>query len=419
MRDNGARRVNGGLVISTVLVIERRSRLVATALLVLALAIPALAPARAVAAEVSPPAVSVPAALVQTLDGTVPMWSRRATTERHAASTIKMLTALVVRDRAAMGDVVVIPRRAEAITDGDVGLVTGQRISVRRLMRMMLVASANDAAEALAIHVAGSEGAFVRMMNAKAKELGLTHTTAVDPHGLSERELVSAGDLAVLARHVMADPELKKIVAMRTAVVPLPGGGTRTVGATNKLLGAYGGIEGVKTGYTSDAGFCFVAAAKRGDVELVGVVMGARSNDARFAQMRKLLDWGFAHSRMRTLVATGTVLGEVPVVGGSESTVTVHAIRPLSAIEFDGQPLEIRTSLFPEVRAPVRAGEKLGTLAVYRGATLVGRRGLYADRSVPVVPAPAEPVETPRLGKAIELAFTWGGLRELFLAIRA
>ena len=231
------------------------------------------------------------------MDGTE-LWTRNADSKRAVASTIKLLNALVVLDHANLDDTVVVSHKAVmAVDEGGVGLVSGQRLTVRQLMTMMLVASANDAAEVLAVHVAGSESKFVEMMNAKAASLGLKNTRAVDPHGLSKRERSSAADLAVIARELMAYPEMREIVAKKSVVVPGPKGSRSVYASTDKLLGHYAGIEGVKTGFTNPAGYCFVGAAKRGDTELVGVVLGAGSNAERFAEMRKLLDWGFAHYR--------------------------------------------------------------------------------------------------------------------------
>ncbi len=252
----------------------------------------ALLPGSAFAA--SRPPVSVPSATLMTIDGQQ-IWARKPNAPRRVASTIKMLNALVVMENASLDDTVVVAAKAAAIDNGDVGLYKGQKLTVRQLLQMMLVASANDAAEALAIHIAGSEKAYVRMMNEKAAEIGLKNTRAADPHGLSKKEKSTAQDLSVLARYVMADPELRTIVAMKRVSVPRRKGKARWYRSTDALLGKYRGIEGVKTGFTNPAGYCFVAAAKRGDVELVAVVLGAKSNAARFSEARKLLDWGFKH----------------------------------------------------------------------------------------------------------------------------
>ncbi len=254
--------------------------------------------AQAAATTVTTPGTTAPVAMLSTIDG-VRLWSRSAESPRAVASTIKMLNALVVRERTRLDDVVIVTKKSEAITDGDVGLVAGQRLKVRQLLDMMLIASANDAAEALAIHIGGTEARYVSLMNAKAKQLGLKQTRAADPHGLSKRERSSACDLTVLGKRVLADPVLKSIVRKQSVLVPRPGGKSVVFKSTYHLMGDYWGIEGVKTGYTRASGYCFVSAAKRGKVELVGVVLGAKSNKDRFAQMRKILNWGFANTHVR------------------------------------------------------------------------------------------------------------------------
>ena len=330
-------------------------------------------------AVIAPPSIAAPSALLTTMDGT-PLWSRAPMSRRAVASTIKMLNAIVVRDSVNLTEVATVARKASDINNGDVHLLPGQKSTVRQLLEMMLVASANDAAEAVAIHIAGTEKRYVALMNAKAKELGLTHTVAADPHGLSERERSTAADLAVLARTVMADPVLRSIVAKKSVLVVRPHRVTRTYKSTNLLFGHYSGIEGVKTGYTSRSMFCFVSAAKRGDVELLGVVLGAKTLSQRFAQMRTLLDWGFAHCHMRLLVSADTTMGVVTVEGESPQSVTVHAARETSAALFDeGGPLETTVTLPTSVAGPVVRGQQLGTVQVSRGGVLLVTVPLLAD----------------------------------------
>jgi D-alanyl-D-alanine carboxypeptidase (penicillin-binding protein 5/6) len=330
-------------------------------------------------ASVAHPVITAPSALLGTMGGTA-LWSRRPLSRRAVASTIKMLNALVVRESADLTEVVTVPRKAAAIDDGDVGLVAGQHVTVRRLLEMMLVASANDAAEAVAIHIAGSESRYVALMNAKAAALGLTHTHAIDPHGLSERERSTASDLATLARTVMADPVLRSIVRKRSVTVPRPHGKTATYRSTDQLLGRYRGIEGVKTGYTSTAGYCFVGAAKRGGVELVGVVMGTPSLAQRFSQMRKLLDWGFAHCHVRLLVSKETTMGSVAVDGSPVPNVTVHAAEDTSTALLDGSgPIATTVTLPATVTAPVARGQELGTVTASRGGVVLATVPLLAD----------------------------------------
>jgi len=350
-----------------------------------------LLPAAALAAVPPKPSLSVKAAMIVTIDGQR-LSSHNRDEPRRVASTIKMLNALVVRERASLDDVVTITSKSARTEDG-VGLVKGQKLTVRRLLQLTMVASSNDAASALAIHVSGSEKKHVARMNAKARQLGLDDTHAVDPHGLSKRERSTARDLSVLGRAVMADPFLRKTVLMRSVKLPRPHKKSRTLKATDQLLGHYRGIEGVKTGFTYAAGYCFVGAAKRGNLELVGVVLGAKSNASRFKQMRKLLDWGFKHYSMRRLVSKTTTMGVVPVSGGTTSTVTVHASREASMALLKTGPATTREIELPPVQAPIKRGQQLGVVKVKQeGKTLV-TVALLADSSVATV-APAPVVST-------------------------
>jgi len=292
------------------------------------------------------------------------------------------LNALVVRERTQLDDIVTVPKVAEDITDGDVGLRAGQRFTVRQLLKMMLIASANDAATTLAVHVGGSERRFVGMMNDKARSLGLRNTQAACASGLSERETSTAADLTVIARKVMADSVMRGIVQERSVYVARPGASPKKFKATNELLGVYAGMQGVKTGYTSEAGFCLVGSAKRGDIELLGAVMGAGSNAGRFSQMRRLLDWGFAHTRRRQVVSDGRETGSVRLVGGAKERVALKTAGSFSAIEFDGNPYTTRVVVPLAVRAPIAAGKSAGRIDIFQSGKVVKRVPLVAAETV-------------------------------------
>ncbi|HEY5506863.1 MAG TPA: D-alanyl-D-alanine carboxypeptidase family protein [Coriobacteriia bacterium] len=353
------------------------SRLVA---LVLVLSLALLAPVTALAATFGPPAVKVPSAVLMTMDGTV-LWSRQPGVRRQTASTIKMLNALVLRDRGISLDTTVTVPKQAVMWNGGVGLVKGQRLTYRQLLGMMLIASANDAALTVGIRVAGSEKAYVALMNAKAASLGLINTHATDTNGLSKKERSTASDLTVLARHVMADPVLAAIVRTPSVVVPRPKKKPRTFKSTDLLLGHYAGIEGVKTGFTNPAGYCFVGAALRGPVELLGVVLGAKSNKGRFDEMRRLLDWGFAHTHVQTLVMSTSTAGVVAVEGVPGVTVTAHPASTVTRLMLDGA-FDTTVTLPATVAAPVTRGQRLGTIQVGRGGVTLANVPLVSDSDV-------------------------------------
>ncbi|NTU72092.1 MAG: D-alanyl-D-alanine carboxypeptidase [Coriobacteriia bacterium] len=387
-----------------------------TVALACALALLAGQPAAAYAVTKNPP-VTVPSATLVTMSGQQ-LWSKSRETERHVASCIKMLNALVARDRAKLDDVVTIPAKSARTEDG-VGLVRGQKVTVRKLLQLTMVASSNDAASALAIHIAGSEKAYVALMNKKAAEIGLTHTRAVDPHGLSKREISSARDLSVTARKVMADPFLRKTVLMESVVLTRPARKPKRLKATNEMLGHYRGIEGVKTGFTYAAGYCFVGAAKRGNLELVGVVLKAKSKNARFSQMRKLLDWGFERYRWRRVVSTTTTMGAAAITSGTVPSVTVHAAKEASrAIIATGYPIT-KESILPTVAAPIRRGDQLGVVKVWQDGKLLATVALLADSDVATAaapPPPPAPAEAP--APALSIRDRLGGLsRRVLVAL--
>jgi D-alanyl-D-alanine carboxypeptidase (penicillin-binding protein 5/6) len=373
-----------------------RTRRIVGALLCALLTWAAVAPTLAYAASAPSPGLYVPSAVLVSGEGTV-LWGKRPNALRRPASCIKMLNALVVRDRANLVD------------DGAVGLKAGRKLTVRQLLSVMLVHSANGAAEALATGIAGSEKAYVTLMNIKARQLGCQHTVVADPHGLSPANTTTASDLAIIARNLLADPVLSKIVMQRSAW--LPWGGYST---TDQMLGSYTGIEGVKTGYTDPAGYCFVSAAKRNGVELIGVVLGADVSGDRFTQMRKLLDWGFAHTSVREVVSHDATMGAVQVMGGAVDSVCVQPSRSLTLAVCDGgTKLRKQISLPAAVTAPIPKGAALGTLELMNGSRVetsvplvaASAVGAYATTAVRHV-APSSPAGWPWR----DLALVWAGL---------
>jgi D-alanyl-D-alanine carboxypeptidase len=225
------------------------------------------------------------------------LWRHNPTRVLPIASLTKMMTALVVTDRVERGSKVKITREALHYRGSGVGLLPrGKRIGVNTMLHGLLLPSGNDAAIALAQRAAGTVPAFVRLMNARARRMGLLCTRFSSPDGLRSRGTHScAGDLAAIARAVLRVPRLARIVRRRQAILPFPiKGGRLYLYNSNPLLRqGYRGITGLKTGYTVAAGRCLVATARRGPVKL-GVVLLDSPDTAR--QARKLLDRGFARS---------------------------------------------------------------------------------------------------------------------------
>jgi D-alanyl-D-alanine carboxypeptidase (penicillin-binding protein 5/6) len=332
----------------------------------------------------SAPEVGALAGVLAAGDGRL-LWERDADDERAMASTTKIMTGFVVLERAGLDEVVTVSARAAAVGESEAGLKAGQQLSVRALLDALLVHSANDAAVALAEHVAGSEPAFVDLMNERAASLGLRDTSFKNTHGLDERgHHTSARDLAVLARTAMQNPVFAEIVAAPTIRIPRAGGGTVKFENTNPLIGSYEGATGVKTGWTDAAGYCLVASAERNGIELTAVVLDARSTGARRDDAESLLDWGFAHCAPLELASADETAALVAVGDYLDVTVPAVVADSASAVLFDlDGPVTRHIDVRSAVPAPVKAGQRLGTVSVTQNGRLVAQVPVVAATSVP------------------------------------
>jgi D-alanyl-D-alanine carboxypeptidase (penicillin-binding protein 5/6) len=233
------------------------------------------------------------AVLMETGTGKI-VWQRNKDLSLAPASTTKILTALVVLERSKATEVVAVPVEATVATGGTVHLRAGERLSVEQLLYGMLLRSANDAAIALANHAGGSVPRFVSLMNQKARSLGALHSSFRNPTGLPQNgHLTTAHDLAVITRALLANPELRKIVA--GSIYPWKSANWQgEIKNSNVLLETYDGAVGVKTGQTREAGFCLVAAAARGGESFIAVVLKSTEKSG-WQDARNLLDYGFNH----------------------------------------------------------------------------------------------------------------------------
>lgn len=328
------------------------------------------------------PLVSMPAGVLSTSDGRE-LWSRGVDTERAMASTTKIMTAVVVLESASLDETLSVTSSAGRVGESVAGLKTGDQLTVRTALEGMLVKSGNDAAEALAVYIGGSEAEFVAMMNKKADELGLTSTRFANPHGLDAKgHHTTARDLAILARYAMSNDEFRRIVGLPS--VDLDGQGPlQELETSNLLIGDYLGTTGIKTGWTNDAGYCLVASAKRRDIELFAVVLGTKSESARFDQAKDLLDWGFEHYAFRYIASKDETLGAVPVTDYLDVTVPAVVAKAVKSpvFDLDGDIIR-RVDLYAGVEAPVSVGQKVGTLSLLQGERLLAQVPLVAGAAV-------------------------------------
>ena len=327
------------------------------------------------------PSVTMKSGELSDSDGRV-IWARRPDARRSMASITKIMTAVVALEHSSLTETITVPRAAAVIGQSSAFLYAGERLSMKDMLGAMLVKSGNDAAISIAVAVGGTQNRFVQMMNAKAGELGLTETHFVNPHGLDATgHYSSARDLAVLARYAMQKPAFRSIVRKKSVRIG-PSGRKHALASTDLLLGHYPGAVGVKTGNTNSAGYSVVSAAVRDGVTLYAVVLGTASDAQRFHDASQLLDWGFAHYRPQSLLASGTVLGEAPLADYLDGTVPAGVSGDVTATVLDLNGTIRRTIALAPVRTPVKVGDAVGAVTFTQGGKLVTAEPLVAVRAV-------------------------------------
>ena len=336
------------------------------------------------------PDVTVVEGAVVDGDGRV-LWARNPDLRRPMASITKVMTAVVALEHSSLSDVATVPREAVTVGQSSAGLRAGEKLTMLELLEALLVKSGNDAAVTIADAVAGSQPAFVAMMNSKASQLGLSDTHYANPHGLDQPgHYTTADNLAVLARYAMTKAAFRDIVR-RSQVTIGKGKQRTTLHTTDELLGVYQGMMGVKTGNTDGAGYSVVSAAQRGGVRLYAIVMGTKSDRQRFLDAKALLDWGFAHYRPMLLADAGTVVAEAPVSSYLDRTVPLAVSQDTSVAVLDLDGTIQRTVSVGPIAAPVKVGDVAGVATFKQAKRIIATVPLVATKAVPA-PNPIEAV---------------------------
>ncbi len=347
--------------------------------------IPAAAP-RARAAPPEPPRIPARAWLLLDAGDRTRLAASRPDRSFAMASTTKLMTAYLALRELPLGERLVAPPYHPIPGESLLGLETGERISVRDLLYGLLLPSGNDAAKTLATGVAGSTSAFVREMNGAARQLGLRQTSYTNPIGLDQPgNYSSPHDLAALALVLRHRALFRKIVDTPRATLRT-GAHPRTVVNHNDLVGEVPWMNGVKTGYTPDAGYVLVGSGTRGGVTLLSVVMGASSISARDDDTLALLRYGFSLYRREQPIRSGQTLAHARVANGVRGLALV-ASRALRATVRRGQRLRVIVDAPGSVPAPVHRGERIGRATVTVGGERVGRVPLASGYSVRVAGA--------------------------------
>lgn len=296
------------------------------------------------------------------------------------ASTTKIMTALIALERAAPDERVTAGKHAAGVPGTSLYLSQGETLSMEHMLYGLLLRSGNDAAVAIAEHIAGSVDTFAALMNARARQLG-ADAHFVNPHGLdADGHQTSALGLALILREAMKNPGFRTITGTQRKVIPWVGNEfSRVLENKNRLLKTYAGANGGKTGYTDKAGRCLAFSAERDGLSLIGAVLNCPT---WFDTATVLLDYGFEHFRADRALEAGQFVAALPVARGERASVDIVAADALRAAVAVGSAAETQIDLPQALDAPVRAGDLVGTARIKSGGQVIAECDLVASEDV-------------------------------------
>ena len=305
------------------------------------------------------------------------------------ASVTKVMTLLLVMEAIEHGqlkyeDMITASAHACSMGGSQIFLKEGEQMTAEDMIKSVVIASANDAAVALAEHIAGSEDAFVAQMNQRAKELGMNDTSFENTNGLDDtatNHVTSAKDIALMSQALIRYPKITEYSSIWMDTIR---NGEFGLTNTNRLIRFYKGATGLKTGSTAKAGFCISATAKRDGMSLICVIMGAPTRDSRNASAKTLLDWGFANYGIYQ--KTGETLEHIPVKGGESSICSAsyadfEAVVPKASIGNITCTVDCPESL----SAPVKKGSVIGTVTYSLNGTTIGTNDILAEEKIDAI----------------------------------
>lgn len=335
------------------------------------------------------------AVLMEASTGTV-LYEKDAHMSVPPASVTKIMTMLLIFEALEEGkinlqDTVVVSERAASMGGSQVYLEPNEKQTVDTMLKCIAIASANDACVAMAEYVSGSEEAFVNKMNERAKELGMEDTHFVNCNGLdAEGHVISAYDVALMSRELLINhPQIHDYCTIwMDTITHTTAKGSQEFGLnnTNKLIRQYEYCTGLKTGSTSQAGFCVSATAKKDDMELIAVIMNGETSKSRFLDATTLLNYGYTNYQIyRDTDDERERLPRIPVIAGVENDVMPVYEQEFAYLLMNGEPLteiEKRLELQEELAAPIEKGDVLGTLGYYYKNEKLGEVNILASESV-------------------------------------
>lgn len=306
------------------------------------------------------PKISAGAAIVMDMDSGRILYEKNAYTRRSIASTTKIMTAIVALENGYDNEDVIVSKRAASISGSQVNLKEGKTYKLGNLMYAMMLRSGNDAAIAIAEHVGGSVEAFAEMMNRKAAEIGATNTNFVTPHGLDDPQHYSTPyDLALITRYALKNEKFCEIVGTKSSTFE-----GNPITNTNEMLSLYPGADGVKTGYTGQAGRCLVTSVNKNGMKIISVVLNCASRSTRAQNSKTILDYAYDNYKKYEYVKKGQIVNEIKINKGLQSKIPVYA---KSAVAFplkedEVNRVQVECNIPDEIEAPIQNDSTVGSI---------------------------------------------------------
>ncbi len=339
------------------------------------------------AADLAPNASSV--IVLEPTTGEI-IYERNSHERRHPASMTKIMTMLLVMESIEKGiikwdDMITVSENASSMGGSQILLETGEQMSVYDMFKGLAVASGNDAAVALAEKIAGTEEMFVKMMNDRAKELGLQDTNFKNSHGLDEANHYStAYDMAMMAKELVKHEKVFEFTSIYEDYLRKGTDRAFWLVNTNKLVRFYNGVDGLKTGYTAEAGFCITATANINDMRIITVVMGEPDSDTRNKDVSSVFDYVYAQYGLQKIVDTDTVLEEVAVEKGKNEYVGIVAKEDITDLynKNDGVGDFTYDVDIDKIKAPISKGDVVGKLTLKENGNIIKTVDLTVQQDV-------------------------------------
>lgn len=329
------------------------------------------------------------AILIEATTGEI-LFEKNAHEKLAPASMTKIMSMLIIVESIEKGvinwdDVITVSENASSMGGSQILLETGEQMKVSDLFKGIAVASGNDAVVALAETIAGTVDEFVNMMNQKAKELGLKNTNFKNPHGLDEaNHYSSAYDMSIMAKELIKHEKVLEFTSIYEDYLRKGTDREFWLVNTNKLVRFYSGVDGLKTGYTSSAGYCLTATAKKNNVRLIAVVMNEESSSTRNAEVTSMLDYGFAKIKTVEIANKDTVIKKIEIDKAKDKFVELVPIETISIVKQKTEQVgEITYDVkLDKVKAPIKKGDVIGKLIIMEDGKKIKESNLTVNKDV-------------------------------------